>query len=184
MIASAISCLALIAKWHQLQCVHFMSQNYCLLGQISFWIWHIKPYNVVTKTFDTYTGHNINDTIKTMWTMNQSCNEHGQLTNKEIILKIMGSVNGQYSANNRDTVFGIPIKTALDFPNQWWWSAHYFCYINCASIYGLIRIFSTYTEIIYKDYQIHLRTRPREWNYTQKWPDIIQKINLKSHEEC
>ena len=86
-----------------------------------------------------------------MWTMNQSCNEHGQLTNKEIILKIMGSVNGQYSANNRDTVFGIPIKTALDFPNQWWWSAHYFCNINCASIYGLIRIFSTFTEIIYKD---------------------------------
>ena len=40
------------------------------------------------------------------------------LKNKEIILKIMGSVNGQYSANNRDTVFGIPIKTALDFPNQ------------------------------------------------------------------
>ena len=106
----------------------------------------------VTKTFDTYTGHNINDTIKTMWAMNQSCNKHGQLTkNKEIILKIMGSVNGQYSANNRDTVFGIPIKTALDFPNQWWWNAHYFCYINCGSIYGFIRIFFTYTEIIYKD---------------------------------
>ena len=106
------------------------------------------------------------------------------LKNKEIILKIMGSVNGQYSANNRDAVFGIPIKTALDFPNQWWWNAHYFFYINCGSIYGFIRIFFNYTKISYNTSdQIHLRTRPRQWNYTQKYPDIIQKINLKSHED-
>ena len=51
--------------------------------------------------------------------MNKNRNEHGQLTKKQgNYPQNNGVSNGQYSANNRDTVFGIPIKTALDFPNQ------------------------------------------------------------------